>query len=767
MRLAALGAVGIVLGLVAIAAFGQPRGGDPNAPGGPRGGPGATGDLYVPLGGSADAVAQFDGVTGDYVGDFVTSGLGGLGEPVGIAFDEVGNLYVGSYATDEILRYDGTTGAFIDVFVSAGSGGLNGPYGLTFGPEGNLYVCSFLTNEILSYDGVSGASLGVFVSNGVTYPVDLAFGPGGDLYVSSYSGNNVLRYDGLTGSLIGAFAAGGGLSGACGLEFGPGGDLYVAGYNNDAVLRYDGVSGAFVEVFASGGGLDGAFGVAFGPDSGNLVASGYESDSVIEYDGADGSLIGTFVSGVSSPGLLRFKPLGSGSYPAPDVTDFQPATAGNSDVLVGATITGTGLVAGAELKLTRDGEADIPGVVTGVVPDTEITANFDLTGVALGWWDLILTYPDEQTDTLVDAVEVVLGDVGVTEMTPSKACACCPLPGVTITGIGFVPGTTVTLTKAGEADIVGTNVVVQSYTTIVADFDLTDAAIGLWDLTVTRPDMENATLGDALEVTQTFGELAAPGDLYVAISAHAEGRVFQFDGVTGELVGTFVPHNYPAEQRAKTDLAFGPNGNLYVTFEGWVNSIIEYDGDTGERVQVIEPAERYWSCALFGADGYLYVASSAAVRRYDVTIPAPLGVFATHTLIERNLYDLVFGGPSQNLFVAALNDLASEPASIVEFDGSTGAFWGTVAHQQGVHLARGLAFGQDGNLLATNRVNVIEVDPVSGDRVGTLAGGGRAALGRGDRRWPARRHLCRRPRTVGGFQIRRADRRVARALRRL
>ena len=491
---AALGAVGIVLGLVAIAAFGR-------AGGGPRGGVGASGDLYVPMGGSADAVAQFDGVTGAYVGDFVTTGSGGLNEAVGLAFDAAGDLYVTSYTTDEVLRYDGLTGAFVEVFVSAGSGGLNGPYGLTFGQDGHLYVCSFLTNKVLKYDGSTGASLGAFVSS-VTYPVDLAFGPGGDLFVSRYSGNDVLRYNGTTGSLIGTFASGGGLSGACGLAFGPGGDLYVAGYNNDAVLRYDGVSGAFVEVFASGGGLDGAFGVAFGPDSGSLLASGYASNSVIEYDGDTGALLGTFASGVTKAALIEFKPY-LGPFPEPVLTDFQPATAGNCGVLVGATISGTGLVQGAQLTLTQSGQPDIPGWVTGVTPETQITASFDLTGVATGFWDLVLTYPDDQTDTLVDALEVTTCPAPtVTGIDPNSAGNCGVLLGATITGTDFLAGATVTLSMLGEGDIFGTNVNVQSSTTITADFDLASAAIGLWDVTVENPSgLGSDTLIEALDVT--------------------------------------------------------------------------------------------------------------------------------------------------------------------------------------------------------------------------------------------------------------------------
>ena len=76
------------------------------------------------------------------------------------------------------------------------------------------------------------------------------------------------------------------------------------------------------------------------------------------------------------------------------------------------------------------------------------------------------------------------------------------LLGAAITGSDFLPGATVTLTMAGEADIIGTNVDVQSSTTIVADFDLTAAALGSWDLVVTNPGTSgSASLPAALDVT--------------------------------------------------------------------------------------------------------------------------------------------------------------------------------------------------------------------------------------------------------------------------
>ena len=94
---------------------------------------------------------------------------------------------------------------------------------------------------------------------------------------------------------------------------------------------------------------------------------------------------------------------------APTVTSIDPFQ-GTDDGPVSVTITGTDFANGASASLQKDGETDIAGTSVTVVSDTEITCDFDLTGVATGLWDVTVENPDAQSGTLPDGFEVIAAD---------------------------------------------------------------------------------------------------------------------------------------------------------------------------------------------------------------------------------------------------------------------------------------------------------------------------------------------------------------------
>jgi hypothetical protein len=91
---------------------------------------GPDGNLYVAAE-KIDRVLRFDGQTGVPLGALVADDpatpideTGGLDAPTAALFGPDGDLYVASFDGDSVLRYDGVTGSFVGVFVTQGSGGL-------------------------------------------------------------------------------------------------------------------------------------------------------------------------------------------------------------------------------------------------------------------------------------------------------------------------------------------------------------------------------------------------------------------------------------------------------------------------------------------------------------------------------------------------------------------------------------------------------------------------------------------------------------------
>lgn len=139
----------------------------------------AYGLLYV-TSQNTDEVFRVNPATGQ-IDVFVGTQSGGLDAPVGLLFgpdgngDGVDDLYVSSGATDSVLRYDGTTGEFMDEFVTSGSGGLDRPRGMLFDSADNLYVSSALTDQVLRYGSASQAVFTVSLSSPSALPVTAAF----------------------------------------------------------------------------------------------------------------------------------------------------------------------------------------------------------------------------------------------------------------------------------------------------------------------------------------------------------------------------------------------------------------------------------------------------------------------------------------------------------------------------------------------------------------------------------------------------------------
>jgi len=156
--------------------------------------------LLVTVGGgaNADAVAEFD-PAGNYTGNFIAIGAGGLASPFDIV-RRTSDYLVASIDSDQLLRYD-LAGAFLSVFAS----GITFPEQISIASNGNVLLASFSTpnSGVIVYDSL-GAQLNVFsavTGNRGVYPL-------GNGNIITTNGSGVHELDGTTGALLRTIVAG-------------------------------------------------------------------------------------------------------------------------------------------------------------------------------------------------------------------------------------------------------------------------------------------------------------------------------------------------------------------------------------------------------------------------------------------------------------------------------------------------------------------------------------------------------------------------------
>lgn len=215
----------------------------------------------------------------------------------------------------------------------------------------------------------------------------------------------------------------------------------------------------------------------------------------------------------------------------------------------------------------------------------------------------------------------------------------------------------------------------------------------------------------------------APDLLVASKGTH---QVLRYDGDTGDFVGIF------AEGGGLTlpdDLAFGPDGNLYV---GSVSNILRFDGQTGDFIDVFASSTQGRHGLVFGPNGNLFTAfgpsgqpgSMWGVLQFDGETGENLGAFVSLPGTSIFPSDLDFG-PDENLYVVVDGDVR-------RFDGQTGDFIDTFVTAGFLDI---MNFDSDDNLYGASLVlnGVLRYDGQSGELMdsfdGGLAGAGGFVLG--------------------------------------
>jgi len=143
-----------------------------------------TGNLLVAVAGgtNTDSIAEFDS-GGNYVGNFVANGAGGLDSPWHIIFGA--EAYVPASTSDAVHGYDVTTGAYIADLVAVD----NFPQQNAWASNGNVLVAVFSgAQEGIMEVQTDGTLVGIYLPAPVNGPRGVYELPSGNLLVSDGGG---------------------------------------------------------------------------------------------------------------------------------------------------------------------------------------------------------------------------------------------------------------------------------------------------------------------------------------------------------------------------------------------------------------------------------------------------------------------------------------------------------------------------------------------------------------------------------------------------
>ncbi|HEV7136329.1 MAG TPA: NHL repeat-containing protein [Steroidobacteraceae bacterium] len=140
------------------------------------------------------------GTAGNANGPGGSGGTATFSNPVGIAADSSGNLYVADHDNNEIRKIDASD--VVSTFVPA-SAGLNGPYGVALGAAGNMYVTDSANQKIRMVTpnavvttlagGTLGHNPGTGAAAQFNFPFGIVVDASGNLYVGDFANNEIRK----------------------------------------------------------------------------------------------------------------------------------------------------------------------------------------------------------------------------------------------------------------------------------------------------------------------------------------------------------------------------------------------------------------------------------------------------------------------------------------------------------------------------------------------------------------------------------------------
>ena len=245
---------------------------------------------------------------GNYQGDFIKPGQGGLANPEDIVFHPDGSILITGHSNAFIKKYDGKTGEYLGNFSKGYV--LSSPSKMSIGPDNLLYVTQWGTsqNKVVRFD-LEGNFVDEFTSIGAPKGLGHTWDDEGNFYIALFgvvSGNGTIHKFGPDGADLATFINSAVLRGPTNIWWDSHGNMLVQDWNAGTILRYNHL-GEYQGVFTRG--LTNPEGLAFLPN-GNILIGDWGTD-LVHLLAPNGNKLGNFTigNGLIDPNCVRVRNL--------------------------------------------------------------------------------------------------------------------------------------------------------------------------------------------------------------------------------------------------------------------------------------------------------------------------------------------------------------------------------------------------------------------------------------------------------------------------
>ncbi|GAA4961156.1 hypothetical protein GCM10025331_60610 [Actinoplanes utahensis] len=621
-------------------------------------------DLYV-ADYLANAIRKIDLITGmssvyagmgaaNNLGDTGLATVAGINQPIDVAADAAGNIYIAAQSNQRIRRVDLGTAKIFTAYGDGTTAMLSNPQGVSVDPSGNIFFTEHPTapnTGVARIFKMTGATVTTFATISTGRLSDIAFDSAGNVYVGDCQNHVILRFDAAGGAMTavagtgtglsglaaeGAPAAGGGIFCPRGLVVDPSDVIYFADSGNDRVRRFT-VGGTISTVAGTGtagisgdGGaaaaatLDQPYGLVRDDDGTFYVSQGDDMALTNAYWGIRKFTVGGTISTVAGNTWPTYA--GDGG-PAANAQLYRPG---------GVAFDGSGAMYIADSGNNRIRK--VTGGIVSTVAGTGLTANSGIndggpaTGANLSNPQDVFAGSDGTlyiSDTWHHRIRKVTPGGVISTIAGTGAAGVLDTGTATTTRISYPYGITVANGKIYFADHGNNAVRMISGTTITTIAGTVDP------LTATFSGdggpATSARLNGPRDVV-----VDASGDIYIADSGNRRVRKIH-NGIITTVAGTGAAWTVSTDGGLATasdmdnplGLEIDDSGNLYIADgshvvrrvdkHGAISTVAGRQGSpsyAGDGLAGTDSASRLYTPArmAFDSSGWLHIAASGELR---------------------------------------------------------------------------------------------------------------------------------------------------------